>query len=229
MTVCLDVEGRSGARPDLEAVGEVTHHAVVDRAHAVDAAFGIINVPMAVWIDEDLRIVRPAEAAWPDPGREMGSAAAAMEDVPERVARMMANAGRIVADREWYAEALRDWAAKGGDSEFVLDEATVLANSVPRGSDEAQAAAAFELGQHLHRTVGQEAAIPHFRDAHRLDPSNWTYKRQAWELASRIGGPLSRFWQGPPPGAEDDWPYDGDWVSDIEASGPENYYRPRVS
>lgn len=228
MTVCLDVEGRDGARPDLEAVDEVTHIAVVDQRHVVDAELGIVNVPMAVWIDEDLRIVRPAEPAWPTPGREMGSAAAAMDDVPERVARMMTNAGQIVADREWYAPALRDWAANGANSEFVLSEDRVLDGSGPRGRSEAAAAAHFELGQHLHRTVGPDAAVPHFRDAHRLDPSNWTYKRQAWELASRIDGPLARFWQGPRPGEEDDWPYDGDWVSDIEASGPENYYRPAV-
>lgn len=227
VTVCLDVEGRSGAEPDLAAVDEVTHHAVVDQAHAVDAAFGIVNVPMAVWIDEDLRIVRPAEAAWPDDGRDTPPPQLP-DEIPDRLIEMGAAAGQIVADRAWYSEALRDWAAKGAESEFVLDEATVLANSVPRGADEARAAAAFELGQHLHRTVGQDAAVPHFREAHRLDPSNWTYKRQAWELASRIGGPLSRFWQGPVPGSEDDWPYEGDWVSDINASGPENYYPPAV-
>lgn len=228
MTVCLDVEGREGARPDLEAVDGVTHIAVVDERHLLDEAFGIINVPMAVWVDEDLRIVRPAEAAWPTPGREMGSAAAAPDDVPERVARMMTNAGQIVADREWYAPALRDWAANGADSEYVLDSTRVLEGSVPRGAEQAEAAARFELGQHLHRTVGSDAAVPHFREAHRLDPGNWTYKRQAWELASRVDGPLARFWQGPKPGAEGDWPYDGDWVSDIEASGPENYYPPAV-
>mgnify|MGYP001793083254 CR=1 FL=1 len=227
MTVCLDVAGRPGARPDLAAVDEVTHHAVVDQAHTVDAAFGITNVPMAVWIDEDLRIVRPTEAAWPDDG-STGRRPQLPDDIPDRLVEMGAAAAKIVADRGWYAEALRDWAANGAASEFVLDEEAVVANSMPRGGDEARAAAAFELGQHLHRTVGQEAAVPHFREAHRLDPSNWTYKRQAWELASRVGGPMSRFWQGPVPGAEDEWPYEGDWVSDINESGPENYYPPAV-
>ena len=49
--------------------------------------------------------------------------------------------------------------------------------------------------------------------AHRLQPENWTYKRNAWELVSPgIQGP-SDF-------------YDGDWLSDIKAAGPEHYYAP---
>ncbi len=226
VTVCLDVEGRDGARPDLAAVEELTHIAVVDQAHAVDAAFGISNVPMAVCVDEQLRLVRPAEPAWPGEAATSGRGGGQMPDeLPERVQRMMANAGKIQADRTSFAAGVRDWAARGADSEWALAPDEVIARSAPRGLAEAEAAARFELGQHLHRTVGPEAAIPHFKEAHRLDDANWTYKRQAWELASRTGGPLSRFWQGPVPGAEDDWPYEGDWVSDIERIGPESYYR----
>ncbi len=101
-----------------------------------------------------------------------------------------------------------------------------MAGSVERTADHARAAAHFELGQHLHRVGHREASVAHFREAHHLDPQNWTYKRQAWELASRVDGPYGRFWQGPVPGAEDDWPYDGDWITDIEALGPEHYYPP---
>jgi hypothetical protein len=50
--------------------------------------------------------------------------------------------------------------------------------------DQARAAACFELGQHLWRTVGEEAAIPWWKQAHALFPENWTYKRQAWTLAT---------------------------------------------
>lgn len=199
---------------------------MVDERHTLDEALGVVNVPMAVWIDEDLQIVRPAEAAWPDEGTARSMELP--EEIPERFVAMAGAAGRIVADRTWYPAALRDWAAQGADSEFVLNEGRVLAGSTPRSAEQAEAAARFELAQHLHRRVGADAAVPHFREAHRLDPGNWTYKRQAWELASRVGGPLSRFWQGPTPGAEHEWPYDGDWVSDIEAIGPQNYYPPPV-
>jgi hypothetical protein len=227
VTVCLDVEGRAGATPDLEVVGDVTHTAVVDQSHAIDALLGIVNVPMAVWIDEDLRIVRPAELA--SPPREDRPSSLPTEGMPERFVAMMTAASRINGDVAWYPDALRDWAANGSSSAFVLDADAVTANSGSRSFDEATAAAHFELGQHLHHAGDRAGSIEHFREAHRLHPTNWTYKRQAWELASRIDGPLARFWQGPLPGQEDTWPYDGDWVTDINALGPENYYPPRVT
>jgi hypothetical protein len=73
-----------------------------------------------------------------------------------------------------------------------------------------EAAAHFELGQHLVRAADREGAIEHFRAAHELQPENWTYKRQAWSLEDPLQGPTEY--------------YDGDWVSDIRASGPEHYY-----
>ncbi len=224
VTVCLDVEGREGASPDLDKVDDLTHAAVVDEAHAVDAALGIVNVPMAVWIDEELRIVRPAEGAWPAE-RGPSSLRDAVGELPERLQRMGAAAARIKApNRDTYAAMVRDWAERGTDSEYVLPPDEVLAGSGERGTDEATAAAEFDLGQHLHRHGRGDEAVAHFREAHRLQPDNWTYKRQAWELASRIDGPVGRFWQGPVPGREDEWPYEGDWLTDVERSGPENYY-----
>lgn len=225
--MCLDVEGRSGARPDLEQVGEVTHIAVVDQAHVLDELFGIVNVPMGVWIDEALRIVRPAEFAWP--GEVEGAGAAQLPDeIPERMMAMAATAAKISVDRTFFLDGLRDWAEHGASSSYVLAPDIVTGGSVARTANHSAAAAHFELGQQLHRDGATDAAVEHFRAAHRLDPANWTYKRQAWELASRVEGPLARFWQGPVPGAEDDWPYDGDWLTDVNATGPEHYYPPHV-
>ena len=61
------------------------------------------------------------------------------------------------------------------------------------------------------------------RDAHRLAPDNWTYKRQAWSIEGDLDNPLARFWQGPAEGR--DWPYESDWLTDIRAKGAEQYYR----
>ena len=227
MTVCLDVEGRAGATPDLANVDEVTHIAVVDETHAVDRLLGIVNVPMAVWIDEGLNVVRPAEFAWP--GEVEGAGAQQLPDeIPERMMAMAATAGKIEVDRTYWLDALRDWATNGSASTYALDADTVLGGSVDRTTDHSAAAAHFEIGQQLHREGSGDDAVEHFREAHRLDPGNWTYKRQAWELASRVDGPLARFWQGPLPGAEESWPYEGDWLTDVNAVGPENYYPPHV-
>lgn len=227
VTVCLDIEGREGARPDLEAVDGLSHTAVVDSTHALDALFGIVNVPMAVCLDEELRLIRPAEFAWP--GEREGSGAAQLPDeIPERMIDMAATAAQITVDRDFFLNGIRDWAANGAASKFVLSPDEVIAASAPRGADESAAAAHFELGRAAHHRGDTDTSVGHFREAHRLDPGNWTYKRQAWELASRVEGPLARFWQGPLPGAEDEWPYEGDWLTDIKAAGPENYYPPHV-
>jgi Flp pilus assembly protein TadD len=49
--------------------------------------------------------------------------------------------------------------------------------------DRARADAEFALAEYLY-SAGQGAdAIPHFKEAQRLDPDNWNYKRQAWQLS----------------------------------------------
>ena len=39
-------------------------------------------------------------------------------------------------------------------------------------------------------------------------------------------GDYTRFWQGPLPGHEAEWPYDTDWLSEVLGFGAENYYPP---
>jgi tetratricopeptide (TPR) repeat protein len=43
--------------------------------------------------------------------------------------------------------------------------------------------AEFALAEYLHKGGNTEDAIPHFKEAQRLDPDNWNYKRQAWALS----------------------------------------------
>jgi len=48
----------------------------------------------------------------------------------------------------------------------------------------AQAAAEFGLGEQLYKSGHQAEAIPHFKEAQRLNPKSWNYKRQAYALTS---------------------------------------------
>ena len=105
-----------------------------------------------------------------------------------------------------------DWAEHGSASRYVLSPDEVVRRSAPRSPDVARAAAHFELGQHLHRAGEIDDAREHFRAAHRLEPVNWTYKRQAWSFADPLQGPTEH--------------YDSDWLSNIRAIGAENYYPP---
>ena len=113
-----------------------------------------------------------------------------------------------------YVAALRDWGAKGSASDYALPPAEVIARSGPRGKPEAQAAACFELGTFLWDSGRRDLAPRHWREAHRLQPANWTYKRQAWSLADPFQGPTDL--------------YDSCWVEDVKKIGAENYSPPVV-
>ncbi len=228
--MCLDALGAEAARPYIERA-QPQHPSLIDVAHLVDERFGVVNIPNSIWIDEAGMIVRPAEPAWPDApetpqeAQRDDPAPKAAEPPPGRLGEMMAMAGQIVTDRAAYLAALHDWVERGAASAFALAPGEVIARSGRRGSEQATAAAEFELGQHLYRSGDLEGARAHFSESQRLHPDNWTYKRQAWSLEpSAFDGPLARFWQGPLPDRESDWPYQGDWVSDATVTGPANYY-----
>ncbi len=177
--------------------------------------FGFNNVPMAVWIDETGNLVRPAESA----SIEARPASGPIPDgLPDRLAKAMAEVQKIPDIGLRYRHAIEDWVANGADSEFALPPDQVIARSAPRGRNEAEATAAFELGQHLRTVVGHEAAVPWWRRAHELDPQNWTYKRQAWTLETTPDGEPSDLFQTPTD------TYASGWVEDVIAlGGGENY------
>ena len=212
VTVALDTGGPDAARPWIEAA-HPEHPSLIDEAHVVDELFGIINVPSGVWIDEDSAIVRPPEPAFPK--RPLFLDREIPADATPRLRARLTEAKRIRVEPEKYVAMLRDWVANGARSEYALSPDEVVRRSRPRPAEEALAAAHFELGQRLHRTGHAEAAVRHFRHAHRFQPDNWTYKRQAWSLVDPSQGPTEQ--------------YDGDWLSDVRKIGAENYYPPLVT
>ncbi len=222
VTVCLETLGSEEGRAFVEAA-QPEHPTLLDVAHQVDAAFGVVNIPNAVWIDEHFNIVRPAEPAWPAP-RATGARSPLLDSGDARITAIATQATQIVSwTADEYANAVRDWARNGARSRFVLSADEVMARSGDRDVDGSAAAAHFELAQHFERGGDHDRAVAHFRSAHHLAPDNWTYKRQAWSLTGPEG-PFRRFWQGPQDGQ--DWEYDSDWLVDIESSGPRTYYRP---
>jgi hypothetical protein len=218
VSVALDSGGPERPRGYHEIAG-TTHPALLDQSHVLDGLLGIVNVPQAVWIDEDGMLVRPPEAAAPQSMKEQLPNITYPEGTPDRVWQMLDEAAKIRIYSERYMPALADWIEKGKASRYALSPDEVVRRSEPRSADVARAAACFELGDHLHREGHTQAAIRWFREAHRLQPDNWTYRRQAWFFAD----PLRI---GPTEGAEEEWPYEGDWLTDARKVGPENYYAP---
>jgi hypothetical protein len=206
VTVALDTAGPEAARPFIERASP-SHPSLVDRAHAMDELFGVFNVPMGIWIDENGMIVRPAEPAFSR--RVAGTGRPLPEDLDPYLRDVLLEARKIRVEPEKYVNAVRDWVHSGA---HALPPDEVVRRSRARTPEMCLAAANFELGQHLHREGFPHQAVPYFREAHRLDPDNWTYKRQAWTFANPFQGP------------SDD--YDGDWLSDTRKIGAENYYPP---
>ena len=174
--------------------------------------FGMTNAPFAIWIDEDGTIVRPAEVAFAprQPRSEGQDQAELIAQLPERQRKIIEQMTTAMRDTDRYSVAVRDWAAHGADSRYVLPEHEVIERSRPRPPEFGLAAAHFELAQHLHRAGFPHDAIPHFQEAHRLDPTNWSYHREALSLVDPVWGEV----------------YERDMLSEVEVVGPETFYPP---
>jgi hypothetical protein len=174
--------------------------------------FGITNVPFAIWIDEGGTIVRPAEIAFAPrqqqvEGQDQSSFIA---QLPERDRKIIERMTINMRDTDRYVSAVRDWAENGGESRYVLPEREVIERSRPRPPEFGLAAAHFELAQHLHRAGFARDAVPHFQEAHRLDPTNWSYHREALSLVDPEWGQV----------------YERDMLSEVDAVGAETFYPP---
>jgi hypothetical protein len=205
--VALDVGGVEAAAPWIERARS-THPALIDQAHLLDELLGIVNVPTGVWFDEEGLIVRPPEPAFP--WRPRAPSAELLASLPPITVEQLREAQKMRIEPERYVAALRDWVRRGPRSRYALSPEEVRSRCAPRDERHSRAAACFELAQHLQRSGHGDDAVAWFREAHRLAPENWTYKRQAWSLADPLQGATEL--------------YDSDWLTEVRALGAENYY-----
>ena len=146
----------------------------------------MVNVG-ALWVDENGMIVRPPHTAAVEryDFSKLKTPEGLPDDLDAHIRDMLEQVKRIPRfDADHYIDALRDWVEHGAASEYALSPDEVVRRSAPRPPPVAEAAAEFELGQYLHHAGHVDDARAHFRAAHRLQPDNWTYKRNAWELVS---------------------------------------------
>jgi hypothetical protein len=141
------------------------------------------NVPMGVWINENGRIVRPAEPAGATDGFR------SMDRHTFQMPGKVSNHGR--AARKRYVDALRDWVEKGDASAYALSPAEVRKRVEGPSETDALAAANFRLGHYLYHHGHGDSAWHYFDEARRLCPESWHYLRQALELeeAGKASGP----------------------------------------
>lgn len=218
VTVALDATGGGRAARFLERAAP-RHPSLIDTHHRSAGLFGFVNVPSSVWIDETGTIVRPAETA-PRPPLRADAAPVHPSNLPERMRDIAEETSKINYDAEEYHEALADWVENGGTSTYALTAEQVIERTSAQDADAGLARAHFELATYF-ASIGEHGdAVLQFREAHRLAPDNWLYRRQAWSFEPAP----NRFWQGPTPDDPDAWPYEGDWLTDIRRSGAKDYY-----
>lgn len=186
VSVALESRGVAAALPYIEAA-KPTYPCLVDKDHTVARLYGMLNVPNAVWIDEDGHIVRPPEAAGStDSFRRMDRTTGKMP--PEDLADLRDT-------RAKYLDGLRDWARRGADSEWALSGNEVRERLEGPSPEHAQARAHFQLGEYLWQNGEAARARSQFDEAIRLHPESWAYKRQAWDLEEQGKSMGSEFWK----------------------------------
>jgi hypothetical protein len=230
----MELSGPEASR-ELIAAAAPEHPSLLDPTHQMATLFGVVNIPNVVWIDEAGMIVRPPEPGWPE--ARMALPPAMFDAIPELGRAPSAPTAPEGGPGQWdvlgsgqdrgaYGDAIRDWVHNGAASEYALAPDDVVERSQPRSADMSRGAAHFELANQLWREGDRAAAIEHFNECHRLQPDNWTYKRQAWSLLGRerIGGPYGQFVQAPVAGEEADWPFASDFTSDVLNTELGGYY-----
>jgi peroxiredoxin len=157
VSIAEDSEGVAAAGPHID-VAQATHTALIDPTHSVTAAYRLVNVPTAVWIDEGGTIVRLDQGAYPEPRTIVG----------------------VDVGKAGYADALRDWVARGAQSPHVRTPEQLAAAQAPRTVEAEIADQEFRLGSYFHARGDGSRATRHWERAAELAPDNWNYRRQEW-------------------------------------------------
>ena len=160
VSVAQDTRGVKDAGAWIEKANP-EYTVLIDEQHLVTKLYSMVNVPTAVWINEQGKIVRPNEVAF-------------IDDRFKSLTHM---------DAGPYLDGIRDWVAKGERSSFVLSEEGLRKRLTPVSPDRLMADVEFSLAEYLYHAGHGPEAIRHFKEAQRLAPDNWNYKRQAWLLS----------------------------------------------
>jgi len=185
IAVALESRGPITARPWIERA-KPTYPCLIDVDHSIARQYNMINVPQAVWIDEDGRIVRPTESAGVTEGfRKMNPTT---YEMPKKEIEEGA------AARGRYLDAIRDWVAHGASSKFALAAADAQRHTPQFTDDIARAHATFRLGRYLIEIGRRDEGLRTLEAATRLDPDSWSIWRQMADLDTigKSGGP--EFW-----------------------------------
>lgn len=196
-----------GWEPELsKRAAAPAYPCLIDERHIVAELYDIVNVPMAVWIDEEGRIVRPPEPAG------ASDSFRAMNPETFEIPKEAAEDGKL--RRRIYVDAVRDWIQNGAKSRHALSSEEVRRRMRGFDEDDSGAAAHFRLGVWLQKAGASEEAQRHFEEAVRLRPECWSFRRQKIVLSD--------------PALTGQFAATPEYWSAVRALGPEGHYYPPV-
>lgn len=183
VAVAEESRGAEHARPWIEQA-KSSYWQLVDVEHRLSDLYNLVNVPQAVWIDEQGGVVRPPETAGStDHFRRM--------DLTTRTMSPEDQAARLAA-RQAYLDAVRSWVNTGKHALSAVDARAGLARVTPAI---AEARARFRLGVWLRAHGRTTEGDSQMNIASNLHPDSWSMWRQAADLdeVGKASGP--EFWK----------------------------------
>lgn len=114
--------------------------------------------------------------------------------------------GTVEFGTDDYVPAIRDWVAKGADSEYIKSAEEMAAQVKPKSSDHNLAEANFRLGVYFHQQGDEERANLYWEAAEKLNPYSWNYHRQDWSFSPREAG--------------------ANWMKKVQTLAGKDYYAP---
>ena len=158
-------------RPFIERANP-GHPSLIDAQHVVFQRYGFINVPTAIWIDENGQIARPPRV--------------------EHASNLFQFAHGL--DCEPHMAALRTWVATG-QTDFAR-EACAQETMPPTAADQA-ARAEHALAFYLYNAGLEEAAGTHWDRAIQLAPFDWTIRRGSMGMRGQnpFGSDFATVWE----------------------------------
>ena len=122
----------------------------------MSALYNLVNVPSAVWIDEQGRVRRIDEGTYATTHKM----------------------GEFEFGRDDYAPMVADWVAKGEASAYMTPVGSL--RIAAKTQAHARAEPTFKLGLYFNE-LGQTAkADKYWQQAQALNPESWNYHRQDW-------------------------------------------------
>lgn len=177
IAVAFDTVGRSAVKEWIDKANP-TYPCLIDKNHIVAELYSMVNVPNAVWINEQGEVVRVAEpAGWNDGWRTD-------------------NLSGLEESKDNYFNALRNWVQAGDTSKHVLPAKEVKNKMSEHTYEQALAATNFKMGIYLTEHEQLFDAKVYFNEAIKLHPESWNFKRQSWSLLESKEEQRNKFREG---------------------------------